>query len=171
MSANNVMFETKNFIVSLPSKDDLENLIKLYTNKEVMMFFGGIRTKELIKKRMNLFLENYMLDGFGYGLVYRKFDNKFIGRVGLNRYELKEYENKIEIGILLLPEHWNRGYATELVDALVNYAKEVIKISTLYATIDKTNFGSIKVAQKLGFTFSDEVLYFDILKNLYIKYL
>lgn len=168
-SMNNIMFETKNFIVFLPSRDDLENLIKLYTNKDVMVFFGGVRTKVLIEKLMGLFLENYKLDGFGYGLVHRKSDNNFIGRVGLNRYELKKHENRIEAGILLLPEYWNSGCATELVAALINYAREIIKLNILHATIDKTNFGSIKLAQKLGFTFSNEVLYCDILKNLYIK--
>jgi ribosomal-protein-alanine N-acetyltransferase len=120
---------------------------------------------------MYQFIENYKVDGFGYGLVYKKTDNEFIGRVGLNRYELKKNESRIECGILLLPEYWKCGYATELVSSLLKYAKETINLDTLYATIDKNNYGSIKVAQKLGFIFSKEIMYFDILKNLYIKYL
>src|SRR6185437_2313632 len=167
---NNIIFETERLQVTIPSTSDFENLVKLYTNEKIMVYFGGIRSKELIMQKMHEFLKYYKLDGFGYGLVYKKDSGELIGRAGLNRYEFKRDTDKIECGIILLPEYWNSGYATELLDCLIKYSFNSLKLPELYATIDENNAWSIKLATNLGFNLTKKVIHFDEPKHLYVKF-
>lgn len=165
-----IMFETKRLIVKTPSTSDLENLVKLYTDEKAMVFLKGPRTREVITKLMYDFLEHYRLDGFGYGLVYDKLSGEFMGRAGLNRYEFKRDAEKLECGILLFPKYWNSGYATELLEELAKYTFNTLKLPELYATIDEKNIWSLKLATKVGFSFTNEIIHFGEIKQLYVKF-
>ncbi|MCU4176911.1 GNAT family N-acetyltransferase [Carboxylicivirga sp. N1Y90] len=79
-----------------------------------------------------------------------KSDNRFIGEAGINlsadRFKLGEiYYN-------LLPEFWNKGYATELAKALINYGFKYLNLHKIEAGVATENMASIKVLEKAGMT-------------------
>lgn len=56
-----------------------------------------------------------------------------------------------EIGYLFMKECWGKGYAQEAVTAVINYCFNTIRLSRLFAEIDKNNECSKILIEKLGF--------------------
>lgn len=62
-----------------------------------------------------------------------------------------------EIGWRMLPEHWNKGYATEAAGAVVRWAFGEEKVPELGCIVDERNIPSCRVAEKVGMAY--EVTY------------
>ena len=77
--------------------------------------------------------------------VYENESGKLIGKAGF-----KEGSSPLEVGYLLDSNVWGRGIATEVVSALVHYAKEELGITELAARIHHDNIASRRVAEKCG---------------------
>lgn len=45
------------------------------------------------------------------------------------------YANRCEVGYNLLPEYWNKGYATEVTKALVKFAFDSLKVERIEALV------------------------------------
>lgn len=50
-------------------------------------------------------------------------------------------------------DYWGQGFATEAARAFVDYARDVMGLTTLVAVIDPPNAASKAVAEKLGLRF------------------
>ena len=61
-----------------------------------------------------------------------------------------DFAPAIEIGWRLIPEVWNKGYATEAALACLEYAKTVLKLKELYSFTSLPNKRSERVMQKIG---------------------
>lgn len=83
----------------------------------------------------------------GTHMVYR--GETFIGIASL-----WENEAEAEVEYMLLPEYWNRGYATEVVGLLEEKAAALPHITLLKGLTDPANIPSQKVLLKNGFVFS-----------------
>jgi [ribosomal protein S5]-alanine N-acetyltransferase len=57
----------------------------------------------------------------------------------------------IETGYGILPQYWNKGYATEALRALLEWVKETGRFAKVFAQVLPDNIGSIKVLEKNGF--------------------
>lgn len=57
-----------------------------------------------------------------------------------------------EVGLMwgITPQHWRKGYATEVAQALVDYAFRKMKLNRLIATTGHDNIASQGVMQKIG---------------------
>ncbi len=73
----------------------------------------------------------------------------FIGLFGLNKGK-KNYFNA-EIWYKLFPEFWNKGFATEAVNCVLNFCFFELKLHRITAGCATENVASIKVLQKAGF--------------------
>lgn len=56
-----------------------------------------------------------------------------------------------EVGVMIAPEHWNEGYATEAIDILCGYAFEERRLEKVYARASTTNPAAGRVLEKVGF--------------------
>jgi RimJ/RimL family protein N-acetyltransferase len=63
-----------------------------------------------------------------------------------------DQEGSVEIGYSVLPPHRNKGYTTEAVQALVNWAFEHPEVTRVIAEARPGNSASVRVLQKVGFT-------------------
>ena len=61
-------------------------------------------------------------------------------------------DRKGEIGYVVNPFYWGRGYATEAATLLLQFGFEKLGLHRIYATCDPRNIGSIKVLEKIGMT-------------------
>lgn len=85
---------------------------------------------------------------WGTWLVLLKSDGTIIGDIG---FKGKPDENKaVEIGYGLLEEYWNKGFATEAVGALMQWAWETGKVDKIVADTLRDNEGSMRVLEKLN---------------------
>jgi len=58
---------------------------------------------------------------------------------------------EIEIGYGTYEEFQNKGFMTEVVRGIIEWAKTQIKVKSIIASTDKTNTASFKVLEKNGF--------------------
>ncbi len=73
-----------------------------------------------------------------------------VGAVDL--FDFEPYHQRAGVGILIhKQEHKNRGYATDALQALSNYAVNILGLKQLYANISEENIVSIRLFEKTGF--------------------
>lgn len=65
-----------------------------------------------------------------------------------------DFENaKAEIGYDIAKSFWGKGYASEAIYSLLDYAFSSLKMNRIEAKVEPENVNSIKLLQKLNFTF------------------
>lgn len=104
---------------------------------------------------MALFLGEWELRGTGNWALEEKATGRFVGRAGLHRPELHDWPG-IEVGWMLHPDRWGRGYATEAGARSIAYAFEQLGARRLFSVILPENHRSIAVARRLGFHLHEE---------------
>ena len=66
-------------------------------------------------------------------------------------------DDSAELGYWVAEEYWNRGYATEASEALINHAFDDLDVKEIYASYRHDNKQSGRVLEKLGFKFFTEL--------------
>jgi [ribosomal protein S5]-alanine N-acetyltransferase len=80
--------------------------------------------------------------------VLKKDTNEFMGCCGLHHTDTKT----IEIGLWIKKSAQRNGYGTETVKALINFVENNFVIDYLFYPVDKENWPSRKIPEKLGFS-------------------
>ncbi len=78
-------------------------------------------------------------------------DGAYVGSGSLLR---NDEEEALEVGYLLLPAHWGKGYATAVARALLDHAHGDLDRSRVVATVDTDHPASIRVLDKVGMRFA-----------------
>ena len=86
--------------------------------------------------------------GWGAWLVIKKSDGQVIGDIGFKGNP--NVDNQVEVGYGLLKEYWNKGYATEAVGAIIQWAFATGKVDAIIAETLSDNLGSMRVLEKLN---------------------
>lgn len=64
---------------------------------------------------------------------------------------------KIEIAYNLGKKYWHKGYASEAMQTIIQFAKEKLQLKEIVARVVKENIASIKVIEKLGFQYEKDI--------------
>ena len=88
------------------------------------------------------------LQGWGVWLATRRDNGKPVGDLGFKGRA--DQDGVVEVGYGIAPEEQNQGFATEAVDALIEWAFSRGKTNKAIAECRADNTASIKVLQKLG---------------------
>jgi ribosomal-protein-alanine N-acetyltransferase len=130
---------------------DAPEVFKLRSNSELMKYVPRPLLKSEDEALAMIHFMNTKLDentAINWGVTIKGTD-KIIGFFGFYRVQPENY--RTEIGYMLLSEHQGRGYATEAVKTMLNYAFNHLNFNSVDAVIDPDNVGSEKVLQKSGF--------------------
>lgn len=73
-------------------------------------------------------------------------DGQVIGDIGFKGKP--DIRQAVEIGYGLLPAYLNQGFATEAVQALIEWAFKQTEVKAVLAKTESTNQGSIRVLEK-----------------------
>ena len=120
---------------------DLEFMHKLVSVPEVTRYLPGMITDRKA-------LEEWIRDSGQYNLEYIISANG----VDIGECSLDAGGETAEIGFMLLPEHWRKGYGTQTVSQLTELAKGM-HINILTAMTGKKNAAAIGLLKKSGFIF------------------
>ena len=135
--------ETDRCLIRELSLSDLPALYELYDKPGMTDYVEPLYDYETELEYQKAYIENmYGFYEYGMWLVFSKKTGKLIGRAGLEHDEL---------GYMIAPELWNRGYATEVCRFIIDYARENTDFEDLYCRIDERNEASVRLAKKLGF--------------------
>jgi len=83
-----------------------------------------------------------------------KTENKMVGDLCL--YGEPNEKGEVEIGYGVYEEFRNRGYMTEIVQGMIEWAKTQSKVKSITASTDKGNPASSRVLEKTGFVKTGE---------------
>lgn len=78
-----------------------------------------------------------------------KGSDKCIGIMGFYRTQPEHY--RTELGYMITPENWGKGYVTEAVKTLIHFAFNTLNFHSIEAVIDSRHSASERVLQKVGF--------------------
>jgi ribosomal-protein-alanine N-acetyltransferase len=151
-ATNEIIFETERLIVRYFTSDDFDNYYALQGNPVVMQYIRPARTRE----ESDTFLEEKILpssktDYRGYWAVQLKENSEFIGCFVI--IPLPDDASKTQMGYSFLPEHWGKGYATEVARKGVDYFYNKTPLPEIYGVTETANEASQKVLKKAGFIF------------------
>jgi diamine N-acetyltransferase len=76
---------------------------------------------------------------------------KSIGSIDL--FEFEPAHQRAGVGILILEGFRGKGYASESLELLINYAFETLQLHQLFANISTDNLESIRLFESKGFKF------------------
>ena len=145
------ILETKRCVVRELTLEDLDDLFVLYRDEEICRYTDALHAYEEEKELQRAYIENmYRYFGYGLWLVFSKDTGALIGRAGL---EHREYHDEIELdlGYVIGTNYQRQGFATEVCEAIIEYAKENTGFERINVMIKDENLASKKLAQKLGF--------------------
>lgn len=99
---------------------------------------------------------NYLLDQIKQGESYEfgMFDNitgEYIGNCGI--IDVRKYLYAGAITYFVNPDKWNKGYATEAGEAMLDFAFNDLDLVRVYGTCMSKNPASRRVMEKLGFEY------------------
>ncbi len=129
---------------------DLENVYKGLSNPMVIKYYGvSYDSLEASKEQMKWFADLEKNENGIWWAICSREDGTFLGGGGLN--ELSKIHKKAEIGFWLLEEHWKKGYMTEGMPLIVNYAFEKLGLHRIEGFVDPNNRNCKKALAKLDF--------------------
>jgi RimJ/RimL family protein N-acetyltransferase len=132
---------------------DAKFIIELVNTPGWLEFIGdrNIKTEEqAIHYLENGPLKSYGLNGFGLSMVELKNEKIPVGMCGIIRRDNLEGP---DIGFAFLPEFTGKGYAYEIADATMAFAKDKLKLPIIFAITVPQNKTSIKLLEKIGMKF------------------
>lgn len=150
------ILETKRCIVRELALSDMDALFTLYEDDGMTEFLENLYPYEEELEYQKAYIENmYRFYGYGMWLVFEKATGKLIGRAGLEHRE--ELDGEMELGYAIGTPYQNKGYATEVCKAIIDYARNEIMTPVLNCLMDPENASSIHLAEKLGFSFDEKI--------------
>ncbi|NNM58754.1 MAG: GNAT family N-acetyltransferase [Legionellales bacterium] len=170
-----IFLETKHLILKAPELSDFPDLIKLRSDADVMRYIGkngATQTQQEIAQFLESAIAYQAKHGFGFCSVFEKKSENFVGQAGLCHLGFDENQTEIEIAYRLHKDYWGKGYATELVRALIEWGFEHLPVKKLIAAIHPENIASKRVLEKVDMLYigkkhyrNIEVDYYEIYKN------
>ncbi|WP_348662062.1 GNAT family N-acetyltransferase, partial [Zunongwangia profunda] len=135
-------------------------LYQLFCKNETVMqsaFKGRTLTK---KEFLDILANDFILndtDSIGFVCVLDKTTDDFVGFTGLIPCDFLGDKNDLEFGFVLHQEYWGKGFATEIGQFWVDFAKNELQKPRILAAASPKNHASINAIKKLGLTEVKEI--------------
>ncbi|MED1203488.1 GNAT family N-acetyltransferase [Heyndrickxia acidicola] len=146
----------KNIYLRLLTLNDVDDLLvleklnqdffQLYSPERSSDFYTIDFQKDLMEKRLEK--EKKDID-YNFG-IFKNENDELIGTIGLFRI-FRGASQSAMIGYSLSKEHNGKGYATEAVKLVIDYAFTTLQLHRIEAGVMPHNIGSIRVLEKAGF--------------------
>jgi [ribosomal protein S5]-alanine N-acetyltransferase len=145
--------QTERLHVRKMNQSDSHSLFNIWSDPDVTKFMNIDRfTDEQQAKDMITFLNELAEENKAYRFaIIEPISNEIIGSCGYNFFDFDHA--KTEIGCDIAKAYWGKGYAPEIIVTLLDYAFTHLYIHRIEAKVDPKNTKSIKLLQKLNFTF------------------
>jgi ribosomal-protein-alanine N-acetyltransferase len=149
--------ETERLVLRPFREDDLDAYTAVLQTPEVRasLRLPDDTGREQAWQQMASFLGQWQLRGTGQWALEDRATGAFLGRAGLHHPERVDWPG-VEIGWVLHPAHWGRGYATEAGARGVAYAFDTLGVDEVFSVILPTNPASQAVARRLGCSLVEE---------------
>jgi len=133
-------------------RSDVDKLFDLDQRPEVMTYIKANTPtfEDAIRKNERYVFYGEKNPGLSAFVVTLKDTQEFIGFGFLVDIELNPKHQKVEVGYRFYPQHWGKGYASEVTQTLLKYGFNTLNLPAIYGTTDPDNLVSMKVLEKAG---------------------
>ena len=147
------VLETERLVLREMTADDARFILELLNTPKFLKYIGdrGVRTvKQSAAFIENRYRQSYHDHGFGLYTVELKDDGAPVGICGfVKRGSLPDPD----LGFAFLPQFEKHGYGFESTVAMMEYGRDVLRVSRVLAITTPDNDRSGKLLEKLGFKF------------------
>lgn len=134
---------TKRLVLRRLVLTDYDKIRPMLQDETVMARTGFLSA--LSKERIRELLQEWSQKEGVWGAFERNTDS-FVGWIMLRHTRFSDRE----IGFMLPVEQWGKGFATEMAQALICFARDTSKLRRIVATTQAENKSSIRILEKLG---------------------
>lgn len=134
----------------------VDDLWLLHQDPGIAFWNDGSWSRDEAGRRAAGFARSWEADGIGKWLAYDSVTGELIGRGGASRATVGG-EERVEVGWAVRQALWGRGYATEIGNAGIRLADEVLAPQEIVAFTEAHNRRSRAVMERLGMTFVGEI--------------
>ena len=155
--SSDLLIETERLQMRRLTLDDAELMLSVWNDPAFVQYVGdrGIRTVEQAVKALEEgAMKLYEEHGFGPYRVALKTDDTAVGICGVFA---RAGMDEPDIGFSVLPQFVKRGYAYESALAVVDHARDDLKLPRLTAIVSPENAASVGLIEKLGLRFESMV--------------
>ena len=140
---------TERLVLRRFTPDEAALMARLHFDPRVMRYAGGVQTPEQSRAMFEQRVLAYYDANPGLG-VWATIERASGECIGLHLINHIQGESDIQVGYLLYPEYWGRGYATEGARAAMRYAYAELELPRVTAITDLDNVESQRVLEKCG---------------------
>lgn len=140
--------ETERLLLQRLRYEDAEEIFYAYASKSEATRFVSWPTHQSIKDTREFlrYAHQAWRSGIDYSFSIRlKASGRLIGSIGI-----VNETGKLQIGYIMSPAQWGRGYATEALRVIVDMVRTLDGVYRIGTFVDKENVASIRVLEKCG---------------------
>ncbi len=144
LEAGNICFKSL-------AADDTREIHTYVSDEEVSRFIGWKLMKTLDETRafIETMLKREAAGTHMYASVILKATQAIIGTVMI--FDFDQIANQAEIGYVFHKKYWSKGYGTESIALLTDFAFDTLKLHKLHASVVDANIGSARILEKNGY--------------------
>ncbi|SKD09393.1 Protein N-acetyltransferase, RimJ/RimL family [Chitinophaga ginsengisegetis] len=153
-----VLFETPRLQVRTFAATDDAFVLELLNTPSWLQYIGDRQIRTLADAQryiMNNLLRLYAEQGYGAWVVVLKETGKPTGICGLFK---RKYLEQPDLGFAFLPAYEGLGYAYEAATATIEYSRQQLPFSRLFAITQQDNHRSVRLLERSGFTLQGTIL-------------
>lgn len=125
---------------------DFDAFVSLNADGNVRRYVGGPLSHENATRLFARFVAGNCIPGNEVWAVVDKEAGDYVGHC----WFVRQGTDPPEMGFLIAPMYWGRGYGTEIAATLLNYARNEASYDRIIATVDTDNLASICVLEQVG---------------------
>lgn len=146
------MLDGDNLYFKLLSLDDAIAIHRFASDEKVAKYIGWNLTHSLedTLELIEGMIEKESAGRSLYASIVHKETDKVIGTCMFFNFNMEA--KHAEIGYVLHSSYWNKGYGSEIVRIMTNYALEYLQLHKLHARVVDLNIGSSKVLEGNGYS-------------------
>ena len=157
------LIETARLRLRAHTASDFDASATLWALPGVVQYIGGTPSPRPASwQRLLTYTGLWAHLGYGYWFVEERSTGRFVGEVGFADFK-RDMSPSIagtpEMGWVLQPLHHGKGYATEAVEAALEWGQNHIAAAKTVCIISPENVASLRVAEKCGFTETNRTTY------------
>lgn len=141
------MFETERLRLRAARKADFEKVHALFNNVSVHKMLSTGFVVPVLDSKLEKDLPTSISESLLYVIIETKDSGEFIGYTRLFGHSYKNRDAML--GMALLPEFWGRGYATEVLTFIIDYAFQQLAMHRISLDVSGNNTAAIKVYKRV----------------------
>lgn len=152
-----MILETDRLLLRKYVEEDAEAFFQLNSDPRVLRFVPDSALLDVEQARQILIdhpIADYRRHGFGRGACILKSTGQQIGFAGL---KYLEELGEVDVAYRLPPAFWGQGLATEAAVASVRYGFDQLGLKRIIGLAMPENVASIRVLEKAGLRYTEEV--------------